>query len=125
MVDIGFGGNSAPSVNQQTVLSNGGTAAQSGVVSTRSDQVVAAAEQPSSTNVGDGDSFRRTPQQGEFINTVPKFESQELGGLKARIDFDSTERNTAYIEFLSIETEQVLNKVAQSNIVNFIREQNA
>ena len=121
MVDIGFGGQTTPIANQQTVLSNGGTAAQSGVVSSRSDQVVSAPEQPSSTNVGDGDSFRRNPQQQEFVNGIPRFESQETGGLKARLHFDNSTQGAAYIEFISAETNQVLNKVAHSNIVDFIR----
>lgn len=107
--------------SQQTTVTNQVGATQT--IQAVPDQVVTATADPTAANAREDDALRRQ-ERGAREATVATIQDLEIKGLTTRIDYD-VERERVFLEILTPQTEEVLQRIPSENLLDFLAAQAA
>lgn len=107
--------------SQQTTVTNQVGATQT--IQAVPDQVVTATTDPTAANAREDDALRRQ-ERGAREATVATIQDLEIKGLTTRIDYD-VERERVFLEILTPQTEEVLQRIPSENLLDFLAAQAA
>lgn len=107
--------------SQQTTATNQVGATQT--IQAVPDQVVTASTDPTAANAREEDAMRRQ-ERNTREPPVATIQDLEIKGLTTRIDYD-TERERVFLEILTPQTEQVLQRIPSENLLDFLAAQTA
>ncbi len=107
--------------SQQTTVTNQVGATQT--IQAVPDQVVTATADPTAANAREEDAMRRQ-ERGSREPSVATIQDLEIKGLTTRIDYD-VERERVFLEILTPQTEEVLQRIPSENLLDFLAAQTA
>jgi len=107
--------------SQQTTVTNQVGATQT--IQAVPDQVVTATADPAAANAREEDAMRRQ-ERGSREPSVATIQDLEIKGLTTRIDYD-VERERVFLEILTPQTQEVLQRIPSENLLDFLAAQTA